>query len=185
MAKKIKVVIDVTFFKNVAIPMRAQPFHLGHEYYLRKISQICRRGIIFLNQKFDNADNPFPLILRAKWVNNFLTNNDIRNIYIANRESISASKKYTEYQSFFSDEKFTVFTTDENDMYYKKHHFLYTYNMHDLTPKLIFWHDMPNKFSICSNGRIIRKKIFLKQDIFDLVSNEVYKDITDFYNQLY
>lgn len=182
MVKKIKVVIDVKFFKNVAIPMRAQPFHRGHEYYLKKISEICQKGIIFINKTFNVPDNPFPLELRIKWISNYLKKNCIENLFIANRDAIF-TKKLTEYQSFFPNEEFTVLTTDENDMYYKKHHFLQTYNMHDQTPLLIFWHDLLKKFSVCSNGRIIRKKIFLNQDISDLVSSEVYKDINNFYNQ--
>lgn len=162
------------FFANLAIPMRAQPFHFGHERYIKRLSLMCGRGVIFLNRKIDK-NNPFPVKLRKKWIDNFLEKERVSNIIVANRiESSPIKHRLDEYGDFFhNDINIVVVTTYETDEMYRIIGFK-TFNHHDKS--FCMWNSSEEGIfsqKLDGYGRIIRKRLREGESCVGLISKDL------------
>ncbi len=168
-------------FSNLAIPMRAQPFHFGHERYIKRLSLICDRGVIFLNRKIDK-NNPYPVSLRQKWIENFLAKENVSNIIVAERTILSSdTSRLDEYKNFFhSDASIVIVTTYETDEMYKKMGFK-TFNHHDKNFHL--WDSSEENFfsnHLDGYGRIIRNNFIEGKSCIGLISKEIESEAKHF-----
>lgn len=110
---------------QVAIaPMRAQPFHFGHEYYLQQLSTGFKRVVVLLNRKQD-FDNPFTLSQRRFWMMSYCELNSLTNVSIPERLELSKSEEY----GYYGGKSFVVITTNETEEMYSSIGFN-TFNHH-------------------------------------------------------
>ncbi len=161
--------------------MRAQPFHFGHERYIKRLSLICGRGVIFLNRKID-INNPFPVRLRQKWIENFLAKENVSNIIVAERVILSSNKsRLDEYKDFFlNDANVVVVTTYETDEMYKKMGFK-TFNHHNKNFHL--WNSSEENFfskQLDGYGRVIRENFAEGKSCVGLISKKIESDAKHF-----
>ncbi len=165
------------FFKNLALPMRAQPFHIGHARYIKQFSKMCNRGLIFLSKEYDLEENPFLYKTREFWINKFLSVENINNILIAKREKklVDISGKYEEYVNCFDTTDFVVITTNETDNIYKLTG-LQTFNHHDPDFVKEIWGKSLGRIKLFSTGRIIRERLKKDLDCSDYLTPLVYKE---------
>lgn len=145
-------------YTNLALPIRAQPFHFGHAIFIKRIAQICDQGVIFLCKDFDKFDNPFPLEVRKKWIEHFLAEEKIDHIVVAERRVETEQTRHEEYSEQFNQEDFHVVTTDENDEMYRSEGFK-TLNHHSEPFRQEMWGEEIEPHELHSYGRIIRQRL--------------------------
>lgn len=137
--------------------MRAQPFHFGHQRLLIRVSELCERGIIFLNTEQDTLRNPFPFYLRKSWIESFLTARGITNLLVVERDlKLKMEDKHREYRLQFGEEKFLVLTTNETEVLFKSLGFR-TINHHHPAVIKVFWPPGQEPNSLHGYGQIIRE----------------------------
>jgi len=149
-------------FKNLVIPMRAQPFHKGHAHLIATMAKYCQRGVVVLCRDSDTDQNPFPHYIRMMWVIRFLKEHNIQNISVPyRRNNIS---RYEEYIGFFpthSCDGITVLTTSETNEFYQR--IFMTYNHHEDRCGVWRRYLLPQGLELSGNGTIIRH--YLKMGI--------------------
>lgn len=154
-------------------PMRVQPLHFGHEYYIRQLAETGDRVIILLNQKQD-FDNPFSFVVRQKWIRDFLSDNNIKHVIVPERFS---QKKEIEYPLHADNKHFTVVTTNETDDTYRELCFR-TLNHHATQlaepagAALLPGYNIP----IANTGRLIRDMLRRELPCHHLLSGNVERE---------
>lgn len=145
--------------RNLIIPMRAQPFHFGHQRLLTRVSEICKRGAVFLNTEQDTQRNPFPFRLRKSWIESFLLVRGIVNLSVAERNlAMKPEEKHVEYRSYFGEEDFFVLTTNETEVLFGSLGFR-TINHHDPVVTRVFWSSEQEPHLLHNYGQIIRQRL--------------------------
>ncbi len=158
---------------NIAVPMRAQPFHWGHKLLLRRVNELYSYGVVFLHQEVDLTDNPFPFSWRYSWVESFLDQEPLSRVTVAWRSG-SPVDKYSEYASHFGGKPFVVLTTPETDSLYRNLGFK-TVEHHQRDRDTIWGlQETPQKLD--GFGRIIRQRLREGVDCAGYLDKKVYDE---------
>ena len=162
-------------------PMRAQPFHHGHEYYIHQLSEYGDDVVILLNRKVDN-ENPFSFFIRKKWIEAFVNNQKILNVVVAVRLKLP---KEIEYPLQAKGSSFTVLTTSETDEMYQNLGFC-TLNHHKvLLPRPKLDKLLPgSRLPISDTGRIIRARLRSRKSCTDLMQKSIEEEACNLINSI-
>jgi len=161
----------------LAIPMRAQPFHCGHERLLRQLSQICRYGVVFLNCAHDE-NNPFSFPLRKRWVAHFLRAEHLTNIIVVERRHDLAADRFREYTSYFPTDDIVVLSTNETDVDLMRKGFR-TLNHHAPQIREYIWPESTSAEELHGFGAIIRARLRKGLDCSRYLSPHVEREARD------
>ncbi len=154
-------------------PMRAQPLHFGHEYYIHQLSEMGERVIVLLNRKID-VNNPFSFLIRQKWIRGFATSHNLLNILVPDRLSLV---REIEYPRQAACSRFIVLTTTETDDLYRGLGFA-TINHHSVRlPQPQNAESFPGfHLPIADTGRMIRERLRIHKTCAHLMSEVVERE---------
>ena len=144
-------------FKNVAIPMRAQPPHYGHIRLIRRFRMLTSGNVVvFLCRDFDQEENPFTFDLRKQWLQKLLIEAEVNNVLIPRREQYPRNVEYSKY---FKDE-FVVVVTKETLSFYRNEGFKVINHLQER-----LWTDDDYPLPLHSNGRVLRRLLRNGQNV--------------------
>lgn len=145
-------------FDGLALPMRCQPPHYGHLKCIVTAARLANEVKVFLCRECGTIDDPFPLNLRRKWLQQMVNDSSISNVEVVDRSTKPSLDRFSEYWSAFTVKSVVVLTTHETDEMYRRCGFV-TFNHHELENTIVLYGKVPS--DLYSTGRNIRSRLRL------------------------
>lgn len=151
-------------------PMRAQPFHFGHQRFVSQLSREFHKVLILLNRD-PGFEDPFPFKIRKRWISSYCLSQSLFNVSVPERLECGQKQEYC----MLGGKDFLIITTNETDSHYADLGFR-TLNHHSNPlpnpPKIEEFPDWCHS-RICDTGQIIRAKLRAGDSCEGLVSEEI------------
>jgi len=151
-------------------PMRAQPFHFGHQRFVSQLSHEFHKVLILLNRD-PGFDDPFSFKIRKKWILSHCLFRGLSNVSVPERLECEQKHEYR----ILGGEDFLIITTNETDKHYSDLGFR-TLNHHiNPLPSPPKREEFPGwcQSRICDTGQTIRTKLRANDSCEGLVSKEI------------
>jgi hypothetical protein len=155
---------------TVIAPMRAQPFHFGHQRYVSQLSYRFHKVLILLNR--DNSfDDPFSFEIRKKWILNYCLSRGLSNVSVPERLECEQKHEYR----LLGGEDFLIITTNETNGHYADLGFCTLNHQNNPLPNPPKAEKFPDwcYSRTCDTGQIIRAKMRAGDSCKGLVSEEI------------